>query len=276
MKRGSKVSIALVALALGAGTVALGAPASGARTAPVGYAGPARGVLRQRGIQPDTAHFTSRNWGGYITYPSPVKTDFNVVKASWVQPVVHCQAAQAWTVFWVGIDGWFDGTVEQGGSSAYCPTQNGAPQYSVWWEMYPTNAITTVFSIKAGDTITASVTYSPSTNKFVIVVKDVTTGKSFTRTEACASGVTCNRSSTDVITEDVGHFGSGSYFPLANYGTMGYSAINAKDVAGNSGSITGSHWQNAAVTESSAGITYATVGALSSNGTAFKITWHHT
>lgn len=54
-------------------------------------------------------------------------------------------------MFWVGLDGWWDDTVEQGGTSARCV--NGTPQYATWWEMYPTNAIQTVFSINAGDSI---------------------------------------------------------------------------------------------------------------------------
>jgi hypothetical protein len=264
----SAAAIALPAL--------LAAPQSGAATQPVGYAGPARGVVQ---VGPDvsssaTQHAQSRNWDGYVTYVSR-QADFNFVKATWVQPVVHCQAAQAWTVFWIGLDGWFDGTVEQGGSSAYCPTKNGAPQYTLWWEMFPTNSIQSVMATKAGDTITSTVTYKPATKKFVIFVKDVTTGKSFTKTEACGSGQTCNRSSTDVITEDVGRFGSGNYFPLANYGTMHYTQAGATDIAGHSGSLSSTHWTNAAITEAGGGITYATVSALASGGTSFATTWKH-
>jgi hypothetical protein len=47
------------------------------------------------------------------------------------------------------------------------------------------------------------------------------------------------------------------------------------DVAGNTGSISGRKWLNAAVTESSGGITYATVSALAARGTAFTTTWKH-
>ena len=253
----------------------LAVPQSGAAVQPVGYAGPARGVTVVPNVSDNSSlPFQSRNWDGYITYVSR-QTDFNFVKATWVQPVVHCQAAQAWTVFWIGLDGWWDGTVEQGGSSAYCPTKNGSPQYSLWWEMYPTNSIQSVMATKAGDTITSTVTYKPSTKKFVIFVKDVTTGKSFTKTEACGSGQTCNRSSGEVITEDVGRFGAGSYFPLANYGTMHYSKVGLTDINGHSGSISASSWQNGAVTEASGGITYATVSALASGGTAFSTTWKH-
>jgi hypothetical protein len=78
-------------------------------------------------------------------------TDLDVVRAKWTQRAVTCPTANAWAVFWVGLDGWWDDTVEQGGTSARCV--NGTPQYATWWEMYPTNAIQTVFSINAGDSI---------------------------------------------------------------------------------------------------------------------------
>jgi hypothetical protein len=106
-------------------------------------------------------------------------------------------------------------------------------------------------------------------------VRDVTSGRGFTKQTKCASGRTCNRNSADVITEDVGRFGTGSYFPLANYGTMGYTRVDATDVAGHSGSITDAHWSNGAVTEKSQGRTYATVSALTHQGTAFATTWRH-
>ena len=241
----------------------------------VGFAGPAQRVTVGPARPGGSQHFPSRNWAGYITYDAGGTTDFNSVSATWVQPVVKCQTAQAWTVFWIGLDGWFDGTVEQGGSSAYCPTAGGKPQYSLWWEMFPTNAIQSVLATAAGDTVTASVTYSAHRSTFTITVKDLTSGKHFTRHEHCGGGQTCQRSSTDVITEDVGRFGAGNFFPLANYGTMSYANAAAQDVAGHSGSISGSHWLNAAVTETAGGVTYATVSALSSAGRSFSTTWKH-
>jgi hypothetical protein len=78
-----------------------------------------------------------------------------------------------------------------------------------------------------------------------------------------------------VITEDVGRFGANSYFPLANYGTMGYTASKVGDIAGNTGSISDQQWLNAAVTESDSSTTYATVSPLTAHGTAFTVTWKH-
>jgi hypothetical protein len=262
---------------LAAGGVAGAAAGASTLGGPAGFAGPAQ-ERAQAPLAPSNGasqHFTSRNWDGYITYASTISTDFNVVSAKWVQPVVHCEAAQAWTVFWIGLDGWWDGTVEQGGSSAYCPSAGGKPVYSLWWEMFPTNAIQSVLTTKAGDTITASVTFRPATSVFVITVKDVTTGQHFTKQERCGSGLSCLRTSTDVITEDVGRFGTNGYFPLANYGRMTYTNATATDVAGHSGSISGANWINAAVTEAAGGVTYATVTPLASAGHNFSAIWKH-
>ena len=219
-----------------------------------------------------TGQFTSRNWDGYLSYASNEGTDFNVVKAKWVEPAVTCPAANAWTVFWVGLDGWWNDTVEQGGTSARCV--NGVPQYATWWEMYPTNSIQTVFAINAGDSMKASVTYRASGATYVITVQDLTSGQSFTEDEQCASNLTCGRSSAEVIAEDVGTSG-GSFFPLADYGTMGFGGSSITDTTGHTGSFTDKHWLTAAVTEASGGTTYATVSKLANAGKAFKATWNH-
>ena len=244
-----------------------------------GFAGPARGIQPASSLAPvngnSSQQFTSRNWDGYVTYSSTAGTDFNKVRATWIQPVVRCEVAQAWTVFWIGLDGWYDGTVEQGGSSAYCPSAGATPEYDIWWEMYPTNSIQTVLTIKPGDHITASVTYSTTSSRFAIFVADTTTKKSFSRSELCASDLVCERSSADFITEDVGRSGAGSYFPLADYGTMSYNNASAVDTSGKSGSISSDAWLNAAVTEKSGSTTYAKVSPLRDSGTSFSTTWAH-
>ena len=274
--RARRIGGVVGACLLAAGLLALTSGAGGRHaSAHRAQAGAYAGAAQHRGVLPSTRtsqQFTSRNWDGYITYAADQGTDFNVVKSTWVQPAVTCPAPNAWAVFWVGLDGWWNATVEQGGSSAQC--KNGVPHYALWWEMYPTNAIQLANTISAGDTITASVTYLPGTQVFVIKVKDVTSGVGFTRRETCASGLTCDRSSADVIAEDVGHF-SGGYFPLADYGTMTFTPSSITDISGNKGSFTKSTWLNAAVTEQQSGTTYATVSPLRNSGKTFDATWAH-
>lgn len=238
-----------------------------------GIAGPARDrASGPMGLEGSTM-FTSRNWAGYIGYLSSHGTDFKAVKATWTQPTVTCEKANAWTVFWVGLDGWWNDTVEQGGTSAQCV--NGTPHYQTWWEMFPTNAIQTVFSINPGDTMTAGVTFQPATSTFVITVRDTTSGNSFTRREQCGSGIACDRSSADVVAEDVGHFPGSGYFPLADYQTTSFGSASITDSGGHAGSFTDAAWLRAAVTEQSSGVTYATASPLAKAGTSFRATWKH-
>jgi hypothetical protein len=252
--------------------VLIGGTVGSARAAsvhrPVGYAGPARGIMHA-----GSGSLESRNWAGYAALPLTGTTDFNAVKSTWVEPAVTCEAASAWTVFWVGLDGWNSDTVEQGGSSAQCI--GGVPNYTLWWEMYPTNAIQTMNGISPGDTISASVTYDPSTKLYRIKVKDVTSGQGFTKHEKCANNQTCSRASAEAIAEDVGRFGQGTYFPLADYGTMTFTNSTITDVNGTAGGFTKPAWQYAAITEQSGTRIYATISALSDRGKTFSATWKH-
>jgi Peptidase A4 family len=257
------------------GATAVMRPAPKAHPATLtGFAGPARETpTRRPGATGPIPHFTSRNWGGYITYVTSEGTDFESVQATWVQPTVTCPKPRAWSVFWVGFDGWWNDTVEQGGTSAECV--GGVPEYESWWEMYPTNAITTVFAISPGDKITASVTYETSTSTFVIAVSDLTSDQSFTMDEQCAADLTCDRSSADVIAEDVGKSGSGSYFPLADYKTMKFTNSEVADVNSDSGPLADPNWLNASVEEESGATTYAKISALNGKGNGFAATWEH-
>jgi hypothetical protein len=274
------VTVALFLLVAGATASPLPVRAVAAPASSRGFADPAR----DRHTLPAThgpgspsalatgPTFTSRNWDGFVSYaPSAGATDFNAVHGTWVQPTVTCPKPNAWTVFWVGLDGWFDNTVEQGGSSAQCV--NGVPQYTTWWEMFPTNAIQTVFTIAPGDTIDATVTFSAATRQYTITVRDVTSNRSFTQTPTCASNLTCSRSSADWIAEDVGMFGGGNFFPLANYGTMRFRSSTATSLTGHRGPISDASWQNSPVQEQSGGVTYATVSSLDRTGQSFSCTF---
>lgn len=238
-----------------------------------GSAAAARGASPGPALHGAGASFTSRNWDGYITYLANEATDFTTVEASWIQPTVTCTQPTAWTVFWIGFDGWWNDTVEQGGTSAQCV--NGVPRYRAWWEMYPTYAIQSAFAIAPGNRINASVTYQASTADYVIRVRDVTTGHSLTKSIKCAAGLTCDRDSADFIAEDVGHYPGSGYFPLADYNKVVFYAASITNRAQHSGSISDATWQHAAVTESSATTTYATVSALNGTGSAFTGYWKH-
>ena len=279
---GARVLGLIASTALAVSALAVAGPA-GARPVPRPHAGRAgapaatgkrlvRGPHRAGNVASIT-NYTSNNWDGYFTTLNSHKTDFTAISATWTQAAVTCGTKESWAGFWVGFDGWWNGEVEQGGSEAHCIS--GTPHYNVWWEMFPFNSIQTTFAIAAGDTIHASVTYAPSTKKFTIVVQDVTSGKTLTKVTACRTGQHgCPRSSVEIISEDIGHFGGG-LFPLPDYGTEAYSSASVTNTAGHTGSLSDPAWQLGDVTEVSGTITKQTTSALSPDGTSFSTTWHH-
>jgi hypothetical protein len=221
----------------------------------------------------------SPNWSGYVAYSqqfSPVS--FTQVSAHWIEPTVTCPKKDAWTLFWVGFDGWpnSDGTVEQGGTSAQCV--NGIPRYSAFFEMWPAESVQTQFAVNPGDHISASVNYTPD-HTFVINVTDSDTGKFFNQTTTCAL---CARASAEWVAESPSHFGTNRWFPLANYGTMAFTQASAEATTSNypqqsvTGAISDTQWVSSGIVrKDGAAKPKANVSALQNVGasSSFSDTW---
>jgi hypothetical protein len=272
------VPILVAAASLSLGTAAGAARA--ASSAPVAGAPPAAGQhlvwrAHREGRADSITGYTSTNWDGYFATAASHGTDFTAVSATWIQAAVTCSgSAEEWAGFWVGMDGWWNDIVEQGGTEARC--LNGSPVYNVWWEMYPFNAIQTGFAIKAGDTIHASVTYVPSTKLFDIVVKDATSNQTLTEDTLCQNGQDgCPRTSADIISEDITNLSTGGLFPLPDYGTETYTSASVTSTSGHTGTLSDPAWQLGDVTEVSGGVTKQTTSALNPAGTSFSTTWKH-
>jgi hypothetical protein len=194
---------------------------------------------------------TSPNWSGYVAYSSAGTTGFNDVSATWVQKAVTCPKSDAWTLFWVGFDGWpsneptVDSSVEQGGTSARCV--KGVAHYNAFYEMWPTHAAVTAFSVKPGDDIEANVVYSGS--QFLITVTDMSSKpvQTFHEAETCAANLNCPRTSAEWIAESPSHFGTNKWFPLANYGEIDFAHATATDAQGVSGPIEDSQWVDSGI-----------------------------
>jgi hypothetical protein len=261
-----------------AGAASAAAP-SHARHLPAAI-GPVRGKHRVGTVRlaggARAATYTSPIWAGYVSTTKSGGTPFHEVQAQWVQPAVSCDPSRPVmnAVFWVGLDGWNNTSVEQGGTLANC--QNGTASYEAWWEMYPYNGIQNSFAINAGDTISASVTYLASSSLFSIVVKDLTSGQSLTENIACQADMGgCPRSSAEVISEDpLGGSDQDSAFYLPDYGTMSYTGASMTDDAGDTGTFADTAWNASEVNEvSSNNITKQTASALTANGSSFSTTW---
>ncbi len=210
----------------------------------------------------------SYNWSGYVAGSG--SEAFRTVSSTYVQPAVTCSDTGEYTLFWVGLDGWFSNTVEQAGTAVYCA--GSTPVYFAWWEIYPTDDIVATVAVSPGDTIHASVKYS--SGLFTFTVMDQTDGTLSTTVQKCASGLTCARSSGEWIIERPG-FESQSGFeflPLANWGIVALAKDKAAARA-RTGSIAAfPHFAIDMVDEAD---TYelATAGALDGRGSSFLDTW---
>ena len=123
---------------------------------------------------------TSTNWAGYVA-TAPRSQAFTGVVGAWQVPAVTAPPAGSssgtYSAFWVGLDGFTNGTVEQLGTSSFSTPGNGSYYYA-WYEMYPQFSIPIGMAVTPGDWMNASVTYEGGAN-FRLTMQDTTTGAIF-------------------------------------------------------------------------------------------------
>ena len=207
-----------------AALVAAAVPASAAPrqvVRPSGYR-PGGPMIRVAGTRSATrGGFTtvqSSNWSGYAVTGGTGA--FTSVSASWTEPTATCPSRTAqYASFWVGLDGYSSGSVEQTGTDADC--SGHTPVYYGWYEMYPAYPVNFSNTVKPGDQMSASVTFS-GTASYTLVLRDATRG--WTQTVlATQSGLA--RSSAEAITEAPSS--NSGVLPLADFGTVSYSVSAA-------------------------------------------------
>ncbi len=217
--------------------------------------------------------FSSTNWSGFaVTGSSGSVSD---AKGSWVVPAIQgtCPGTNQYSSFWVGIDGFNSGTVEQTGTDSDC--QNGVPTYYAWYEFYPhPSFLINSMTVHPGDRISADASFNGKS--FVVTITDTTTSQTFS-TSARVRGA--QRSSAEWIAEAPSS--SGGILPLANFGTVAFGTDNTgvantcdatiNGVTGAMGSFGSSVQQISMVTNS--GAVKASPSNLSSDGTSFTVTW---
>ncbi len=203
----------------------------------------------------------SGNWSGYADTGS----GFSKVAGNWTEPSGSCSGrTTSLAAFWVGIDGFTSGTVEQDGTLIEC--YFGTAYQYTWWEMYPTNSIQVVGgSLRAGDSISASVVRSGTS--YTLKVTDSThTANSFTTTQTCSS---CANSSAEWIAEAPS--GSSGVYPLTNFGTWTESGATVTE--GSTSGVISSFTDDEITMVDSSGLVKAQPGALNGSGNGFSVTW---
>jgi len=214
---------------------------------------------------------TSTNWSGYAVTGS----DFTYAKGSWHVPQVDCTTTpNTYSAFWVGIDGYSDGTVEQTGTASDC---NGTtPSYYAWYEFYPAGSVVISMTVNPGDVMGGSVTYS--NGEFTIGLHDHTTGAEFSTTQAVSGA---DRTSAEWIAEAPCCTSGGGILPLADFVRANFGedynsdpgTNNATDSTENDRPIGsfGTHIEE--ITMKAGSLTEASPTALTSDGTSFRVNW---
>jgi hypothetical protein len=207
----------------------------------------------------------SGNWSGY----ADTGTGFTTVTGKWKEPKISgCTSSSPLeaVVFWVGIDGFNNSTVEQDGTAAICGGGNPIT-YLTWWETFPANSIQFVgATVKPGDNIAASVVRKGT--KYTFKVTDSTTaGNSFTATATCAA-TTCKNANAEWIGEAPST--SSGEVPLPKFAPWTLTAATVK--AGTHSGTIKSFPDNAITMENGSPDNDVKPGALNSAGNSFKDT----
>jgi hypothetical protein len=200
------------------------------------------------------------NWSGYADTGS----GYSEVSGSWTEPSASCGSELTLAVFWVGIDGYSDSTVEQDGTMIEC--YDGAPYQFSWWEMYPTNAIQVVGeSVESGDLITASVNVS-GTNYLLTVLDTTNPANDISTTQSCSD---CDNSSAEWIAEAPS--GSSGIYPLTDFGS--WTLTNSTVVEGSASGVISTFPYDEIVMIDGSGNVEAQPGPLTTGGSSFSDTW---
>ena len=211
---------------------------------------------------------TGSPWSGYVATGAPGSvTD---AKGSWIVPSVTCKSGSQSSVFWVGIDGYGNNTVEQIGTASDCA--DGIPNYYAWYEFYPQPELR-LFTVKPGDPISAEASYSGG--MFTVTLTDERTGRQGGQSLAWPDA---QRSTAECVAEDpssVTHV----IDPLAEFGTVlfGYDNTGVANTcyatvgaqAGPIGSLPGAF----PLSMVNNGTPEAAPSLLSSDGSSFSVTW---
>jgi len=213
---------------------------------------------------------TTTNWSGYAVTGS----SFTRVEGSWIVPAATCSSGAQYAAFWVGIDGYSSGTVEQTGTDSDC--SGATPVYYAWYEFYPGPSFEiTSLTIKPGDHMSAKVVYGGG--RFTITVQDLTTGNSFSKSKTF---LIAKRLSAEWIAEAPCCTSSGGILPLADFTEVlfgddntGVSGTGNATDSSTSGPI-GSFSSIEEITMEKSGTRESVPAALSSDGTSFSVTWH--
>jgi hypothetical protein len=216
---------------------------------------------------------TSQNWSGYAALTNlshPTTGSVEAVFGSWTVPTLSSASHNTYCSMWVGIDGYSSNSVEQLGTEH--DWNNGHQSNYAWFEMYPNYSYEiNGFPANPGDVISASVVYQCN-GIFILTIVNQTHGVYTVVPTSYTTSSSAKRSSAEWIMEAPY---SGGILPLSHFGTVNFT--NCMAIINNIyGPINDSFWADDALTMVTSGnVAKATPSALTSNGQAFSVVWHH-
>jgi hypothetical protein len=201
----------------------------------------------------------SSNWSGYVA--TGKSQSFTDVRAKWKEPALKCSPTLSTKnddAFWIGLDGFSNGTVEQTGTEGLC--KKSTTKYDAWIEMFPKNPFV-VFDVKAGDEIFADVTWLKGSN-FSVTIEDMTSGKKVHKMLPAQA----KRSSAEWIAETSSLCSN----CLENFGSVTFTGATAS-ANGVTGGIAKFPYKK--ITMASNKTVMAQPSALEKGGTTFRVVW---
>jgi Peptidase A4 family len=219
---------------------------------------PASARARAATTTADITDVGSLNWAGYAVWGK--RLTFTSVRATFFVPYAQCARTKSGTLSsqWVGFDGFEGGSdsVEQAGIAADCSAA-GKASYYAWYEMFPLPETRLKLAVKAGDSVTAAVTYNAVQASFKLDVIDNTRGAQTSVLHKCpdvkvgGAKLRCLRDSAEGISETPA-VRSGKKLIIAaltDYGAVSFNTLFVTDAAGFGAGPVSSAWQTTKIVE---------------------------
>lgn len=208
-------------------------------------------------------------WAGYaLTSTANNNYTFTNVSASFVVPTVTPGTATGLSAaaFWVGLDGDGSQRIEQIGVIAEAET-GYSPYYYAFWAT-GNGAVQPIAQVQQGDNISVAASYNSSTDTYGLYIDDSLSGIDETLTPY--AGTNLPPASAEWIAEAPEDTTTGTFYPLANFGSVTFTGASATDTAPTTGAINAfSDTQLTLVPNSGLG---AQASGLSAGGTQFTVT----
>ncbi len=222
----------LIGRALGVGTLgaatalaAVAGPAVAAGTPGGGRFIRAAGPPGVRAATNGPTALYSSNWSGYAQGKTSGARSgvFTAVRGYWtITKVTSAGGNPSYSSDWVGVDGFSNSKLVQDGTEA--DWAGGKAHYDAWTETLPAAEVVAPLTVTAGNKM-EGIVQETARNKWAMTVKNLTTGKSYTKTVSYSTP----EASAEVIHErpEVG----GSLARLARTGNVTFSPGDYSEAA---------------------------------------------